>query len=351
MKNLERKTQELASTYLATLEHPESFADVHLIDLSALGKLFGMHTLVYSLKEDGDVELVHRPTDIQRARPPSDFNLCNAHCSYVKHLAKYRRCFTSQRCDASFPKANHLQRHERSCESRVKRVYSGGVYHPSQTIFEKIEEEGMAFPQELKYSRYQATFEIVVYYPANGTNFPEKQDKLEYTAEHQLLSISVASNVPGYEEPQCFVAEEGREAALQTVAAFVKHLEIIAEQASGLERQRFASLLSRLEKSWDLSYQPPPPLPSPASVFEQEESGESASFDEDSDDDEESEEDDDNEETEEDRSFIDEDDLEEENDLSFYRRVHLQLPERRPVALPAAPAQAMSRLLKKGNDC
>ena len=205
----------------------------------------------------------------------------------------------------------------------------------------------MAFPQELKYSRYQATFEIVVYYPANGTNFPEKQDKLEYTAEHQLLSISVASNVPGYEEPQCFVAEEGREAALQTVAAFVKHLEIIAEQASGLERQRFASLLSRLEKSWDLSYQPPPPLPSPASVFEQEESGESASFDEDSDDDEESEEDDDNEETEEDRSFIDEDDLEEENDLSFYRRVHLQLPERRPVALPAAPAQAMSRLLKK----
>ena len=64
LKNLERKTQELASTYLATLEHPESFAGVHLIDLRALGKLFGMHTLVYSLKEDGDVELVHRPTDI-----------------------------------------------------------------------------------------------------------------------------------------------------------------------------------------------------------------------------------------------------------------------------------------------
>ena len=60
LKNLERKTQELASTYLATLQHPESFAGVHLRDLHALDNLFGMHTLVYALGEDGNVELVHR---------------------------------------------------------------------------------------------------------------------------------------------------------------------------------------------------------------------------------------------------------------------------------------------------
>ena len=32
LKNLERKTQELASTYLASLEHPDSFAGVRLRD-------------------------------------------------------------------------------------------------------------------------------------------------------------------------------------------------------------------------------------------------------------------------------------------------------------------------------
>ena len=64
LKNLERKTQELASNYLATLEHPESFAGVRLRDLHALDKLFGTHTLVYAFGEDGKVELVHRPTDI-----------------------------------------------------------------------------------------------------------------------------------------------------------------------------------------------------------------------------------------------------------------------------------------------
>lgn len=64
LKNLERKTKELACTYLAALEQPEGFAGVHLTDLYALDKLFGIHTLVYSLAEDGKVELVHRPTDI-----------------------------------------------------------------------------------------------------------------------------------------------------------------------------------------------------------------------------------------------------------------------------------------------
>ena len=244
-----------------------------------------------------------------------------------------------------FPKAHRLQQHERSCEAKVKRVYLGGVYHPSQTIFEKIEEEGIAVPPELKYYRYRATFDIEVYYPAHGTNLPEKRDKLEYTAEHQLLSISVASNVPGYEEPQCFVVEEeGREAALQTVTAFVEHLETIAEQVGELERSRFVPLLNRLKETWGVSYQPPSSTASMPEQEEQEEMGESTSFDEDSDDENEEE---DDEETKEDRVFIDDDDLGEENDLSFYRRVDFQLPEQRSVALPAAPVQTTNRLLKK----
>ena len=145
------------------------------------------------------------------------------------------------------------------------------------------------------------------------------------------------------------VEEEGREAALQTVTPFVEHLERIAEQAGKLEGSHFAPLLKRLEETWGVSYQPPSLA---ASVSEQEaEMGESTGFDEDSDD--ESEEEDD-EETKEGRAFIDdddEDDLEKEGDLSFYRQVNLQLPERQPVALPAAPVQPTNRLLEKGSDC
>ena len=76
---------------IGCLAHPESFACVRLRDLHALDKLFGMHTLVYSLGEDGKVELVHRPTDIlskQQSLAAFRLNFYGGHFSYVKHLAK-----------------------------------------------------------------------------------------------------------------------------------------------------------------------------------------------------------------------------------------------------------------------
>ena len=63
---LGRKTRGLASTYLATLKHPKSFAGVRFRDLHTLDNLFDMHTLVYALGEDGKVELVNCPTVVSK---------------------------------------------------------------------------------------------------------------------------------------------------------------------------------------------------------------------------------------------------------------------------------------------
>ena len=53
---------------MTTLEQLESFAGVRLRDLHPLDNLSSMHTLVYALGEDGNVELVHRPMDILSKR-------------------------------------------------------------------------------------------------------------------------------------------------------------------------------------------------------------------------------------------------------------------------------------------
>ena len=208
LKNLERKTQELASTYLATLEHPESFAGVRLRDLHALDNLFGIHTLVYALGEDGKVELVLRPTDILSKRE-SQLHQAPGQIQSMLYLSAMR-CLVSQ--SLSSP-ATQAKLRSQSQASLPQRSVSPFLDH----LGKDRRKEGIAVPPELKYSQYRATFDIEVYYPGDGTNLPEKRDKLKYTTE-QLLSISVASNMPGYEEPQCFVVEEeGREAELQTV--------------------------------------------------------------------------------------------------------------------------------------
>ena len=53
-----------------------------------------------------------------------------------------------------------LQRHERTCEANVRYSFLGGVYHPSQCIFEKIEEFGIDILEDLKYYPYRATYDI-----------------------------------------------------------------------------------------------------------------------------------------------------------------------------------------------
>ena len=168
----------------------------------------------------------------------------------------------------------------------------------------KLEEEGIEGEQDLKYSKCRATFDMEVYYPQ--THLPDKTEKLEFKAQYALLSISVASNVPSYEEPECFIVQgEGREHALHTMTAFVDHQEKIADKASELELQRFTPLLNTVEETLCpggiVGYEEESSQAS-ASHREacEEETGESTGFDDDEDDSESE-----DEETEEDRVFID----------------------------------------------
>lgn len=249
LPKLEKLTKTLAKQYFSTLKNPEKFSGIHLKDLASLDELFDIHTFVYSLKENGNVELVHRPVGIlnlDESNKSMKLNLYGSHFSYVKDMDKFSKCYVCSKCNASFPKPFKLERHEKSCEARVKHIYTGGIYHPSKTIFEKIADKGIEVAEDLKFSKYRATFDIEVYHQKD-TNLPERREKLEFKAQHRLLSISVASNVPDFKEPKCFVVGgEGEAEARKTVEQFINYLEDVAQEAKRLEMGRYANLLTNI---------------------------------------------------------------------------------------------------------
>ena len=308
------KTKTLFVDYLKTI--PQKFEGVKMDDLPNLDRIFGIHTFVYSLETVGDskkpfASLVHRPNKIlgkQESEEAMKLNVYSGHFSYIKCMKKYAKAFVCFRCGKSFPKDHQLVRHERNCEAKIKEVYPGGVSSPPKTIFDKIEEEGIQVSEELKYSKYFATYDAEVYYPTH-CDLPEKKPKLEFSAEHHLLSVSVASNVPGYEEARCFIVEgERQEDGKQLVRAFVTYLIDISDQAYKLEQERYAELKRVILET----------LTSDVTREEEEDShdGEEVGFDG------ESEEEEEDEETEEDRTFID-DSFQNEQDIDFYRQVDM----------------------------
>ena len=218
-------------------------------------------------------------------------------------MKKYSKAYTCQQCGKVFPKVYKLMKHERGCEARVKYVYPGGVYTPPKNIFDRMEEEGIQVPEDLKFSKYFATFDIEVFYP-KSSQLPPNKPKLEFTAEHRLLSVRVSSNVSNYQDAKCLIVKGNHdEQAQQLVHDLVAYLDEMSDAAYELEQVRYQELKKVILET----IKPDPTHPSQQALGCDQE--EDVGYD----DDRASEE----EEEEEDRAFINDDDDVEE-DVSFY---------------------------------
>ena len=176
----------------------------------------------------------------------------------------------------------------------------------------------MTITEDLKYSKYFATFDIEVFFPK--CELPAKCPKLEFTAQHQLLSVSVASNVPGYLEPKCFVVNGDQEKdGEELVKDLVTYLNEIGDAAYELEQARYAELRTMIRETLRAD-------PQQDMEADDDDVVEEVGFDGES-----SEEEDEGEvETNSDREFINDEDIEEE-DASFYRRFDLEHSATHPL--------------------
>ena len=95
-----------------------------------------------------------------------------------------------------------LRRNERTCTGGVRRVYPGGVYHSTPSVFERLDDENIRVSESLRYYPYRATFDFECWFDTE--QLPSDSDKV---ARHVPLSVNVASNVPWHEQVQCLVTD------------------------------------------------------------------------------------------------------------------------------------------------
>ena len=76
----------------------------------------------------------------------------------------------------------------------------------------------------------------------------DRQKKLRWEARHELLSVSVASNVPGHETPQCFVSEGS---PAQLVSDMGDYLHTISQAAYTTLLEKFHGVFEELNELMD----------------------------------------------------------------------------------------------------
>ena len=199
--------REAAALYAEYTDKPvHDFAGVTLDDLHKVESKFETNVVVYQLVEIDNgktmAELVRRsPAQYQETMYA---NLHESHYSYIQDIGKYCHSYRCRKCgDSLWKRPWKLHRHERTCEAGVNRIYKGGVYRPPASVFERLDDEGIVVDEGLRYYPYRGTFDFECFFDRH--NLPADTNTLQWSARHVPLSVSVASNVPGHEDAQCYI--------------------------------------------------------------------------------------------------------------------------------------------------
>ena len=177
-------------------------------------------------------------------------NLHESHYSYIQDIGKYCHSYRCRKCgDSLWKRPWELHRHESTCEAGVNRIYKGGVYRPPSSVFERLDDEGVVVSDSLRFYPYRATFDFECYFDRD--NVPADSDRVQWIARHVPLSVSLASNVPGYEPAQCYVTDGDAD---KLVGCMMTRLNTISDAAFESLKPSYESVLNELEarkEEWD----------------------------------------------------------------------------------------------------
>ena len=178
-------------------------------------------------------------------------NLHETHFSFIQDVRMYCHSYRCRKCgDSLWNVASMLHRHERTCtRTCTRRVYPGGVYHSTPSVFERLDDENIRVAESLRYYPYRTTFDFECWFETE--QLPSDSDKVQWVARLVPLSVSVASNVPGHERVQCLVTDGDTN---KLVSAMMDILQAMIEAAYDKIKHSYEDVLEQLAEeltNWD----------------------------------------------------------------------------------------------------
>ena len=230
----------------------QRFRGVTLDELDRVEEVFQTNIYVYELNEteDGSTEAELLRCSLGSYPETLNVHLNESHFSFIQDMNSYCKIYRCERCGDSLWKTPYtLHRHQRTCEAGVRRLYTGGVYHPPMSMFQQLDEESICVQESLRYYPYRATFDIECYF--DDTNLPRDSEKVQWEARHELLSISVASNIPGFEQPRCFITDGNSEKLVGTMMGTLMYMSEVVYNNLKQSYTDVFEQLTQLEADFD----------------------------------------------------------------------------------------------------
>lgn len=239
---LESTAKQLFAEYQEHCGEDTAIGDFKGLTIDELGEfedVFKTAIVVYCLNTNGEATLVRRSAKTHCST--MYLNVYKQHFSYIVNIDLFTKSYRCSLCSKLWKSAKALGRHF-PCSNSTTYEFKGGMYEASKGLFESLEEEGLNVPENLKYHNFRACYDCEVFFSKD--NLPESTKSTSWTARHELASVSVCSNVPGYQQARCFIST-GDEYLL--VSEMMTYLDVIQVEAFKLQREKFHHILRELD--------------------------------------------------------------------------------------------------------
>ena len=225
----------------------ETFEGVTVDELHKVEPLFEVKIIAYQ-RSDTSAQLA-RPS-LGKYANTMYVNLHETHFSLIHDIKGYSQSYKcSKRENSMWKYPAWLQRHELRCEAGVRHVYNGGVYHTTPSVFQRLDGEGIAVADMLRFYPYRAIFDFECFF--DGENLPDDSDRVQWIVRHFPLRVSLASNVPGHETPRYYVTDGDSEKLVNTM---IRGLSAIRDAAFDMLIPSYDNVLNEMEvrnEAWD----------------------------------------------------------------------------------------------------
>ena len=176
------------------------FGVLNLEDLPTFEACFEININIFQLSQEDIVTPIFK--SLSRFEDTMNLNLYQSHLSYIKRMDSYCQKYKCIKCEKLFKTNTNLIRHFKNCDSSTKYIYPGGFYQTPNTIFEQMEEVGIYVEEEERFFPWFMVFDFESLLIKDEIKTTEK---LTWTHKHVPISVSVCSNVNGFDKAKCFV--------------------------------------------------------------------------------------------------------------------------------------------------
>ena len=238
-------------------------------ELPLVEDCFGLNIIILQKTEERKVS-IFRDTCFRHGgvnKPVLYLDRYADHVSYIVNIEAYSGCYTCDNCDRTFTRLSLLKKHLKNrsgCGKDPQQKFPGGYYNRKLTVFEEAEQVLPSYkkPNDVFYpylicfdyesfhektDQYDTIDEVI---DSNLRDQNLSSGKTYFISTHRPLSVSVSSNVPGFDVgAKHFVANNGPEKLVQDK---VHYMYLIQQKAYDLVWQKFGvQLYAQLTKYKD----------------------------------------------------------------------------------------------------